>query len=147
MKKATSKFFFFQCRLLNYFVHGTIPRYSFFYCSFCLPLHFEISKQFFLLPIISFMKLSNNSFGLLRFSLQSLNLFSYDIGIVSYKNVSNLILIQDSFLRIVMFSFHLLKVKPNAITVLVDCTSILLKFFWVNRYVSGGPYLLSFIFY
>ena len=135
MKKATSKFFFFQCRLLNYFVHGTIPRYSFFYCSFCLPLHFEISKQFFLLPIISFMKLSNNSFGLLRFSLQSLNLFSY------------LILIQDSFLRIVMFSFHLLKVKPNAITVLVDCTSILLKFFWVNRYVSGGPYLLSFIFY
>ena len=23
----------------------------------------------------------------------------------------------------------------------------LLKFFWVNRYVSGGPYLLSFIFY
>lgn len=79
MKKATSKFFFFQCRLLNYFVHGTIPRYSFFYCSFCLPLHFEISKQFFLLPIISFMKLSNNSFGLLRFSLQSLNLFSYDI--------------------------------------------------------------------
>ena len=126
MKKATSKFFFFQCRLLNYFVHGTIPRYSFFYCSFCLPLHFEISKQFFLLPIISFMKLSNNSFGLLRFSL---------------------ILIQDSFLRIVMFSFHLLKVKPNAITVLVDCTSILLKFFWVNRYVSGGPYLLSFIFY
>lgn len=147
MKKATSKFFFFQCRLLNYFVHGTIPRYSFFYCSFCLPLHFEISKQFFLLPIISFMKLSNNSFGLLRFSLQSLNLFSYDIGIVSYKNVSDLILIQDSFLRIVMFSFHLLKVKPNAITVLVDCTSILLKFFWVNRYVSGGPYLLSFIFY
>ncbi len=133
MKKATSKFFFFQCRLLNYFVHGTIPRYSFFYCSFCLPLHFEISKQFFLLPIISFMKLSNNSFGLLRFSLQSLNLFSYDIGIVSYKNVSDLILIQDSFLRIVMFSFHLLKVKPNAITVLVDCTSILLKFFWVNR--------------
>ena len=79
MKKATSKIFFFQCRLLNYFVHGTIPRYSFFYCSFCLPLHFEISKQFFLLPIISFMKLSNNSFGLLRFSLQSLNLFSYDI--------------------------------------------------------------------
>ena len=74
-----SQFFFFQCRLLNYFVHGTIPRYSFFYCSFCLPLHFEISKQFFLLPIISFMKLSNNSFGLLRFSLQSLNLFSYDI--------------------------------------------------------------------
>lgn len=147
MKKATSKFFFFQCRLLNYFVHGTIPRYSFFYCSFCLPLHFEISKQFFLLPIISFMKLSNNSFGLLRFSLQSLNLFSYDIGIVSYKNVSDLILIQDSFLRIVMFSFHLLKVKPNAITVLVDCTSILLKFFWVNRYVSGDPYLLSFIFY
>ncbi|EEG93083.1 hypothetical protein ROSEINA2194_03031 [Roseburia inulinivorans DSM 16841] len=68
-------------------------------------------------------------------------------GIVSYKNVSDLILIQDSFLRIVMFSFHLLKVKPNAITVLVDCTSILLKFFWVNRYVSGGPYLLSFIFY
>ena len=63
-------------------------------------------------------------------------------GIVSYKNVSDLILIQDSFLRIVMFSFHLLKVKPNAITVLVDCTSILLKFFWVNRYVSGGPYLL-----
>ena len=87
----------------------------------------------FILPIISFMKLSNNSFGLLRFSLQSLNLFSYDIGIVSYKNVSDLILIQDSFLRIVMFSFHLLKVKPNAITVLVDCTSILLKFFWVNR--------------
>ncbi len=70
---------FMRCRLLNYFVHGTIPRYSFFYCSFCLPLHFEISKQFFLLPIISFMKLSNNSFGLLRFSLQSLNLFSYDI--------------------------------------------------------------------
>ena len=63
-------------------------------------------------------------------------------GIVSYKNVSDLILIQDSFLRIVMFSFHLLKVKSNAITVLVDCTSILLKFFWVNRYVSGGPYLL-----
>ena len=79
MKKATSKFFFFQCLLLNYFVTGTIHRYSFFYCSFCLPLHFEISKQFFLLPIISFMKLSNNSFGLLRFSLQSLNLFSYDI--------------------------------------------------------------------
>ena len=79
MKKATSKFFFFQCRLLNYFVHGTIPRYSFFYCSFCLPLHFEISKQFFLLPIISFMKLSNNSFGLLRFSLLSLNLFSFKI--------------------------------------------------------------------
>ncbi len=79
MKKATSKFFFFQCRLLNYFIHWTIPRYSFFYCSFCLLFHFEISKQFFLLPIISFMKLSNNSFGLLRFSLQSLNLFSYDI--------------------------------------------------------------------
>ena len=68
-------------------------------------------------------------------------------GIVSYKNVSDLILIQDSFLRIVMFSFHLLKVKPNAITVLVDCTSFLLKFFCVNRYVSGGPYLQSFIFY
>ncbi len=73
--------------------------------------------------------------------------FLMTFGIVSYKNVSDLILIQDSFLRIVMFSFHLLKVKPNAITVLVDCTSILLKFFWVNRYVSGGPYLLSFIFY
>ena len=27
MKKATSKFFFFQCRLLNYFVHGTIPQF------------------------------------------------------------------------------------------------------------------------
>ena len=40
-----------------------------------------------------------------------------------------------------MFSVHLLKVKPNALNVLVDCTSILLKFFWVNRYVSGGPYL------
>ena len=67
--------------------------------------------------------------------------FLMTFGIVSYKNVSDLILIQDSFLRIVMFSFHLLKVKPNAITVLVDCTSILLKFFWVNRYVSGGLYL------
>ena len=30
-----------------------------------------------------------------------------------------------------MFSFHLLKVKPNAITVLVDCTSILLKLFYI----------------
>ena len=70
MKKATSKFFFFPCRLLNYFVHWTIPRYLIFLVLF---YYFQIKHLNQVLSFLSFF-----TFGLLRFLLQSLNLCSYD---------------------------------------------------------------------